>query len=211
LLLHLIAILVSENNKNFCVSVTCRSCFYHIRDLRPIRHYISLLVDKTIARALITGRLDYCNSLLYNIASKDILKLQRVQNCLVRVVTRSARCFHSVSLLKSPHWLPVQPRIIFKLWTIAYQILSSGEPSYLFSMLSLAPKPRELRSSGFHLLSVRRVKSHTGTRAFSVAVPTRWNSLAEHVTGDGKRNLTFRSKYNAKKLLFYSLSDALIK
>ena len=43
---------------------------------------------KTIAIALITSRLDYCNSL------------------------------------------------IFKLCTVAYQTLSSGEPSYLFSMLS---------------------------------------------------------------------------
>jgi len=44
----------------------------------------------------------------------------------------------------------------------------SGEPSYVFSMLSLKPKPRELRSSGFHLFSVPGVKTHTGTRAFSV-------------------------------------------
>ena len=48
---------------------------------------------------------------------------------------------------------------------------------YLFSMLSLAPKPRDLRSSGFHSLTVPRVKTH----AFSVAVPTLWNSLSEHV------------------------------
>ena len=61
------------------------------------------------------------------------------------------------------------------------QTLSSGESSYLFSMLSLSPKPRELRSSGFHLLSVLSVKTHTGSRAFSVAVPTLWNSLSERV------------------------------
>ena len=46
--------------------------------------------------------------------------------------------------------------------------LSFGEPSYLFSMLSLAPKPRELRASGFHLLSVPRVKTHVVTRAFQL-------------------------------------------
>jgi len=66
---------------------------------------------------------------------------------------------------------------MFNLCTIAYQTLSSGEPSYLLSMLSLTPKPRYLRSSGFHLLSVPRVKPHTGTRAFSVTVSTPWNSL----------------------------------
>ena len=48
-------------------------------------------------------------------------------------------------------------------------------------MLSLSPKPRELRSFGFRLLSIPRVKAHTGTRAFSVAVPTLWNSLSEFI------------------------------
>ena len=86
-----------------------------------------------------------------------------------------------VSSLKSLHWLPVQSRIIFKLCTIAYQTLSSGETSYLFSMFALAPKPRELTSSSFHLLSVPSVKTHIETRAFSVAVPTLWNTLPEHV------------------------------
>ena len=36
-------------------------------------------VAQTIAIAVISSRLDYCNSLYHNIAIKDILKLQRVQ------------------------------------------------------------------------------------------------------------------------------------
>jgi len=66
--------------------------------------------------------IDYCNSLLYYLASKDILKLQCVRNCLSRVVTRSPRCSHFVPLLKSLHWLPVHSRIIFKLCTNVYEI-----------------------------------------------------------------------------------------
>ena len=84
---------------------------------------------------------------------------------LSRVVTRSPRFSHSVWLLKSLHWLPLQYRIIFKLCTIVYQTLSSGEPPYLFSSL-LALKPRELRLSGFHLMSVLRVKIDGSTHAF---------------------------------------------
>ena len=53
-------------------------------------------------------------------------------------------------------------------------------------MLSLAPKPRELHSSGFHLSSVPRVTTLAGTHAFSVAVPTLWNSLSEHVKSSNK-------------------------
>jgi len=52
---------------------------------------------------------------------------------------------------------------------------------HIYFPLSISLKPRELRSSGFHLSSVPRTKPHAGTRAFSVAIPTLWNSLHEHV------------------------------
>ena len=64
------------------VSNICKSRFYHIRDLRRIRRHIHLSTAKTISNALISSRLDYCNSLLSNIAKQDLSKLQRVQNAL---------------------------------------------------------------------------------------------------------------------------------
>ena len=105
--------------------------FYHIRDLR--RQYVPLSVAKTIATSLVSSRLEYCNSLCHNIALKDIMKLQRVHNCLSRVVTKSPRFSHSTPLLKSLHWLPIRHRTIFKICTITYEALSSGQPAYLFA------------------------------------------------------------------------------
>ena len=91
---------IFDRNYNFRnhISLACHSCVYHIRDLRRFRHNISLSVAKTIAMALITSMLDYCNFLLYNVGSKGILKLQYVQNCLSMDVTLSSRCSHSVPL-----------------------------------------------------------------------------------------------------------------
>ena len=138
-----------DENFNFKqhISKTCRCCFYHVRDLRRIRWFLSLSVAKTIATALVSSRLDYCNSLLYNTANKDIAKRQRVQNCLARVVTRSPRFSRSVPFLKSLHWLRVHYRIIFKMCTIAYQALSSTQPACLNSMLTPARTSRQLRST----------------------------------------------------------------
>jgi len=96
-------------------------------------------------------------------------------------LTQTPQFSHFVSLLKYLHWFPVQSCIIFKLCTVAYQTLSSGQRSHLLAMLSLAPKPRELRSSDFHLLSVHTVKTHSGIHAFSVAIPTLLYSPSEHV------------------------------
>ena len=55
-----------ENNLNFRhVSQTCRRCFHHICNVCLIRGYMSLSVAKTIAAALVSSRLDYCNFLLH--------------------------------------------------------------------------------------------------------------------------------------------------
>ena len=100
------------------VSNICKSCFYHIRDLRRIRRHIPLSTAKTISNALISSRLDYCNSLLNNIAKQGVSKLQRVQNCLARVVLRAPLFSPSLPLLKQLHWLPVNYRIKFKLYEL---------------------------------------------------------------------------------------------
>ena len=148
-------------------------------------YFVSLSVAKTIATALVSSRLDYCNSFLYNTANKDIARLQRVQNCLARVVTRSPRFSSSVPLLKSLHWLPVNYRIIFKICTISYLALASKQPTYLNSMLTPARNSRELRSTSSNPLYIPRVKKKAGTRAFSVAAPTLWNSLPVSVKSEG--------------------------
>ena len=75
-----------------------------MRDLRRIRRHLPLSTAKTISNSLITSRLDYCNSLINNIAKQDLSKLQRVQNCLARVVLREPRFSPSLPLLKQLHW-----------------------------------------------------------------------------------------------------------
>ena len=61
-----------------------------------------------------SSRLDYCNSLLYGIANIDLTRLQRVQNRLAHLVTKSPPFSHSVPLVCSLHWLPVRFRTLLK-------------------------------------------------------------------------------------------------
>ena len=67
----------SDFNLRQHISQVCKSCFYHIRDLRGIRHHIYISTAKTISMAVISSRLDCCNSILNNIAKRDLAKLQR--------------------------------------------------------------------------------------------------------------------------------------
>ena len=93
------------------ISEDCRSFYYHIRDLRRLRRCWTAAMTKTIATSLVSSNLDYCNFILYNIPNREINKVQSVQNCFVRAVTRSPRFCSVTPLLKPLHWLPVQFRI----------------------------------------------------------------------------------------------------
>ena len=145
--------------------------------LSRIRPHIPLSTAKTISDTLISSRLDYCNSLLNNIAKQDLSKLQRVQNCLSRVVLRAPRFTPSLPLLKQLHWLPVNYRIKFNLSTLTDRALAIHEPPYLDSLLHFSNIPRQLRSSTSQQLSIPRTKLNLGKRAFSAAAPIIWNEL----------------------------------
>ena len=61
---NLCVVFNSDFNFRQHISQVCKSCFYHIRDLRRIRRHISISTAKTISIALNNSRLGYCNSLL---------------------------------------------------------------------------------------------------------------------------------------------------
>ena len=76
-----------------------------------------------------------------------ITKLQRVQNCLARVVTNYPRFTHSTPLLKSLQWVPFRYRIIVNIRTVTYQGFTLKQPSYLHSLLTPVRKPAQRRPS----------------------------------------------------------------
>ena len=111
-------------------------------DLRRIRRHLDLDSAKLLATALVSSRLNYCNSLLYGIAGIDLTRLQRVQNQLARQVTKSPPFTCSLPLLRSLHWLPVRFRILFKINFLTYKTLREKQPVYLHSMVAASiPSP----------------------------------------------------------------------
>jgi len=97
------------------ISASVKSCFFHIRDLKRIRSCLSRNTATDIANAFVHSRLDYCNSLYFGLPQRSIHRLQKVQNCLARVVVRTSYRSHITPTLKSLHWLPVNSRINFKI------------------------------------------------------------------------------------------------
>ena len=171
---HLGVLLDSSLNFRKHISQTCRACFYHIRDLRRLQKSLSLDLAKQIAVALVSSKLDYCNSLFHIMPEKDIARLQRVQNCLARVVTKAPRFSRSFPILKRLHWLPVKFRIHFKICAITFRTLKKTNLHiwliYLFGR-------KYLCSTNSNRFVVPRIKTKTGSIAFSISGLALWNAL----------------------------------
>ena len=67
------------------INNTVSSCNYYIRDIRRIRKHLTLNSATALANALVSSRLDYCNSLLYSVPQYYLQKLQRIQNSLLEL------------------------------------------------------------------------------------------------------------------------------
>ena len=88
------------------VNSVIKSCFISLRDLHRIR-FLSIDTSVVIANALVSSRLDYCNSLLHSLSSGNATRLQYVQNALAWFVTGGSNFTHITSSLKTLHWLPI--------------------------------------------------------------------------------------------------------
>ena len=89
------------------VTATCKSAFYRLLKIRLIRKHLTFDATQLLVQALVTSKLDYCNSLLYGLAKNVIKQLQRVQNAAARVVTLSPKFCHITPVLANLHWLSI--------------------------------------------------------------------------------------------------------
>ena len=108
-------------------------------------------------------------------------QIQSVLNADARLIYGRTPSDHVTDLLRDNlHWLRVPQRITYKLCLIAYKAIHNSMPDYITNFCTSAADNR-LRSSAKNLLQVPRSSTKFGDCSFSVAGPTAWNSLPDHV------------------------------
>ena len=66
-----------------------RSALVEIRQVSSIRQYLTVELTKTLVRAFVLSKFDYCNSLLYGCPLHILRRLQKVQNSVTKLVFKS--------------------------------------------------------------------------------------------------------------------------
>ena len=162
------------------VAKVASACFYQLRRLRQIRRRAGREVTIRLVLALVTSRLDYCNSLLAGLPNCTLDVLQRVQNASARLICQLKPRDHISTSLQDLHWLPIRYRVQYKLCTLMYTIHKGQSPAYLsHEVITVATQTLRsgLRSANTTNYSSPRLLTKFGERAFSHAGPAAWNSL----------------------------------
>ena len=96
------------------VNSVCKA-YFHLRNIRHIRHCLTPEATNTLVHSLVTSRLDNGNALLYGISKSLVKKLQMIQNSATRLVCGVKMFDHITPVLRKLHRLPVEFRIKYKI------------------------------------------------------------------------------------------------
>uniref|UniRef100_A0A3P9I354 Reverse transcriptase domain-containing protein n=1 Tax=Oryzias latipes TaxID=8090 RepID=A0A3P9I354_ORYLA len=113
--------------------------FFHLKNIAKLRPSLTQSNAEKLIHAFISSRLDYCNAVLVGIPGRSLEKLQHIQNCAARVLTRRRKFDHITPVLQSLHWLPIRSRIQYKLCLLTYQCVHGTAPAYLSEPFSRKP------------------------------------------------------------------------
>ena len=167
---------MDQHITKLCKTINWKNC-----NLNRIRWFIDQETCAHIVRAMPLSRLDYCSVLFYNIAQRDLDRLQRLQNKCARLVFTPARGTNISPLLKKLHWLRIKDSISFKTLLYVYKSLNGLCPRYIDACLTVK-RPWEGSQRALTTVSTSGFpeKTNAGDRAFSMSAPFKWNTSPIH-------------------------------
>ena len=170
-------------------------CHKLLKDIGRVRNMLTNKHTEMLVHAVTSSRLDYCNSIFFNMNKNNVYKLQKVQNAAARLVMKKRKRESVRTVLNELHWLPVESRILFKILLLVHKVVK-GKCS---KNLKVSYKRHNCRPDDFLMLEVKNARTKFGKRTFDYAAPRLWNALSKDMR---KEDDVEEFKKNVKTLLF---------
>ncbi len=168
--------LTMDKHINFIVS----HCYKILKDIGRIKKCLHQDHLEGLVHAVISSRLDYCNSLFVNISKDNLNKLQKLQNAAAKLILGKRRRDSASAALKQIHWLNVEARITFKVLLLVHKVLREK----CSENLSLQYKRFNGRPDDYLMLHTPNVKTVYGTRLFEYNGSRLWNALPCYIRAE---------------------------
>ena len=165
-------VLDSELSFSDHINNVVKASFCIIKKLSQIKGYLTEEELQQLVSSDVFSKLDYYNALFYGISSVLIKKMQYVQNCAARLVSKKKIPSGALDqFIMDHHWLKVKYRHLYKILLIVHNCLQQNAPEEIRAMIQQGDSNRRLR------LRETRFHNKYGYRAFSHAGPKLWNLL----------------------------------
>ena len=185
------------------VSTSVSHGFKVLKDIKKVKKFFEKSHLEKLTHAMVTSRLDYCNSILYGTSSDNMDKMQRLQNFAAKCVLSRKRGESATAALKELHWLNVKSRIVYKVLLIMWKAVNKIGPV----VLKISYKETNSRSSENQELETYNCKTAIGHRLIAFHGTRLWNALPLNIRME-KKDVKF--KKSLKTFLFNSY-DMLVK
>ena len=97
------------------IQTVIKNANFSLRSIAFIKKYLDDNSMEKLVHNYIITRLDYCNSLYYELLAYQLKKLQLVFNRAARLIVGTAPRERITPVLIDFHWLPIKARIVFKI------------------------------------------------------------------------------------------------
>ena len=148
-------------------------CYKILKDIGKIKKYLERSRLERIVHAVISSRLDQCNSLLVNMSKDNMYKYQKLQNAAARLILGRRRRDSATAALRELHWLNIETRITFKILLIVFKLIHG----LCAESITYEYKSFNGRSTDFLMLNTPNFNTKYGKRMFVYNGTRLWNAL----------------------------------
>ena len=86
--------------------------------------------------AMVTGNLDYCNSILHGLTDGQLGSIHKLHNTAAKLMLRRYSRSSTTVILHELHWLPIKKRVIYTIIFMLYKSQQDMMPAYITAHLT---------------------------------------------------------------------------
>ena len=91
----------------------CKAASLGLFRIGALNNLLDKISMERLVHAFISSRLDYGNALLFGLSTKELNRLQVIQNAAARLISGAKKHDHITPVLKSLHWLPIKHELSY--------------------------------------------------------------------------------------------------
>ena len=127
--------------------------------------------------SLVMRKLFYCSSVWSNTSSKNVKRLQAVQNFACRIVSNTRKFDHITPAMEELEWLPTKDLLLYRDTIMTYKCIHGMAPHYLTSKFCNRASIHGRKTRNCDQLQIPLYTSAAGQRSFKFRGAKIWNSL----------------------------------